>query len=63
MNTVRVVRFFDGSSLAISNSTLVEATQTRCSIRAVEDKDELVLLIEKRFGIPVAISRKAIHYR
>jgi len=52
MNCVRMVRFLPGRSLSLHNLTLVEATPEACEIRTLEDRDELIGVIESRFGVP-----------
>jgi arylamine N-acetyltransferase len=60
MRAVRLVRYYDGGSLAIANLNLVRSTTTACEVQRLADRDELVRVIEQEFFIPAEISREAL---
>jgi len=60
MTCVRLVRFVEGGSVAISDLVLAEAQGERHTLARLADAAQLVDVVERRFGIPQAITREAI---
>ncbi len=60
MNCVRLVRFGNESSLAITDLTVVRVRRRQCSIERLADREELVACIESEFHIPEGVTRQAL---
>jgi arylamine N-acetyltransferase len=60
MSSVRLVRYFDGGSLAIANLNLIRATTTTSEVQRLADRNELVQVIEQEFHIPSEVTAEAL---
>ena len=60
MNTLRLVRFGDDWSVAISDLDVIRSTPTTCAIQRLESRDGLVRLIAEEFLISPEITNVAL---
>ncbi len=60
MNVVAVYRFTREAALVLRNLTLVEATPEAARSRRLAGREELLAVVEERFGIPAAITAEAV---
>jgi hypothetical protein len=55
-----LVRFYPGRSVLIHNLTLVESEGDKSTVHALSNRDELIVAIEQRFGMPREIVSEAV---
>jgi len=60
LNSVLLVRFYPGRSVLIHNLTLVESEGDKSTVHALPNRDELIVTIEQRFGMPREIVSEAV---
>ena len=60
MNAILLVRFDENSSLVLRNKTLTESNGAAMQKRTLEFLDDVIDVIERRFGIPAAMSAVAL---
>jgi arylamine N-acetyltransferase len=60
LNSVLLVRFYPGRSVLIHNLTLVESEGDKSTVHALSNRDELIVAIEQRFGMPREIVSEAV---
>ena len=60
MNSLLLVRFYEGRSSVIFNLSVIESEGSSYSIQTLPSKAELPTVVERSFGIPVDIAREAI---
>ncbi len=60
MNSLLLVRFSEGRSLAVYNLSIIESAGGEYAIRRLADRNELPAVIEKYFGIPAEIVAEAV---
>jgi arylamine N-acetyltransferase len=60
MNALLLVRFYPDHSVAVNNLELIESRGTESRVTTLADRDELVSVIEERFGMPRAMVADAI---
>lgn len=60
MNAIAIYRFERQRSLALRNLRLIESTPEGFTSRSLKDRDELVAVVEARFGIPAELVKEAV---
>jgi arylamine N-acetyltransferase len=60
MNAVLLVRFFPNRTVTIHNYSKVESTPENSSFRKMANNEELIVTIERNFGIPTGIISDAL---
>lgn len=60
LNSLLLVRFYPGRSVAIHNFSLIESHGTESQVRQLQSLEELISAIEEHFAMPCDIVREAL---
>lgn len=60
LNALLLARFYPDRSVVIHNLTVIESRETEATIRSLGSREELVVEVERQFGIPRAVVGEAV---